>query len=44
MEYHQGKLYVSSGAKIWTVNPNTGVITDMISGLPSLADCLRFPD
>lgn len=35
MVYHQGKLYVSNKAKISTVDLTNGIVTDIISGLPS---------
>lgn len=38
MEYHDGQLYVSNRAKISTVDAETGVVKDIIVGLPSLGD------
>src|ERR671932_536195 len=33
--YHDGKLYVSNHAKISTVDLTNGLVTDIISGLPT---------
>jgi glucose/arabinose dehydrogenase len=38
MKYHDGKLYVSSKGKVSTVDPATGLVTDIISGIPSGGD------
>ncbi len=35
MLYHAGKLYVSNRAKISTVDLTNGIVTDIITGLPS---------
>jgi glucose/arabinose dehydrogenase len=38
MKYHEGKLYVSSKGIVSTVDPNTGLVTDIIGGIPSGGD------
>ncbi len=38
LKYHDGKIYVSNRDKISTVDPKTGFVNDIISGLPSAGD------
>ncbi len=38
LKYHNGKIYVSNRDKISTVDPKTGFVNDIISGLPSAGD------
>ncbi|HEY6534539.1 MAG TPA: hypothetical protein VIY08_01820 [Candidatus Nitrosocosmicus sp.] len=37
IDYHNGKLYVTNGGKISTVDMN-GIVTNIVSGLPALGD------
>ena len=37
VEFHSGKLYVTNGGKISTIDTN-GIITNIVSGLPALGD------
>lgn len=38
IEFYHGKLYVASGGKISVIDPKTGLLTDIIAGLPSIGD------
>jgi hypothetical protein len=38
VEFHNGKLYVSHRGVISTVDPMTGLVKDIITGLPSIGD------
>ncbi len=38
IKYHSGKLYVANRDKISMIDPNTGMVKDIITGLPANGD------